>query len=364
MSTRYYTLDHWRGLACLMVVVSHSVGPAAWRGTIGVFPPLGRMGVGIFFAISGYCIAAAVDSSRKKEHSFGHFMFRRFRRIFPPYWAALLLLLCLHLAQFGLPEAWPSLWMTMGNLTLTESWRYLVVGPHESQMFLTQAWTLCHEEQFYLTCGLLLLLPQRAFLSIVMGLCGLTAGVIVADRLGLVDLTGVVFAGTWLSFAPGVFVFHALHSKARWEVWASRAGILLAVIGGCVIWNESVGIASGCFFSAVMLALHRFDKKIAGMQALSWLYRCGVASYSLYLTHTLVCDPTQHWLREHGLDSPAERMLLVAPICVAGSLLLAWPFHVFIERRFMPAPKVVGPQADDGEQERQAKIVSVQAAAS
>jgi peptidoglycan/LPS O-acetylase OafA/YrhL len=156
-----------------------------------------------------------------------------------------------------------------------------------------------------------------------------------------------------------VFVFYALHG-ARWERAASLAGIAIAVLASYSVWRESEGIAAGCLFSGMMLALYRLDAAIAGMASLGWLHWCGVVSYSLYLTHQLVCSDGHKWLRENGLESPLERLLIVVPICVTGSLLLAWPFHYFIERRFMPAPKATESRAASGEHKQQTDIASSQ----
>ena len=53
------------------------------------------LGVPIFFVISGYCIAASADSSRRKGDSPWTFLKRRFWRIYPPYWASLVGLIAL-----------------------------------------------------------------------------------------------------------------------------------------------------------------------------------------------------------------------------------------------------------------------------
>src|SRR5437762_2479236 len=100
---RYYTLDHWRGLACLMIVLFHAsiylvpshdtsapqevVALQSRAATFAVraINCLG-WGVPIFFVISGYCIATTVDSSRRKANPARNFFARRFRRIFPPFW--------------------------------------------------------------------------------------------------------------------------------------------------------------------------------------------------------------------------------------------------------------------------------------
>ncbi|HXN41580.1 MAG TPA: hypothetical protein VN918_07325, partial [Myxococcaceae bacterium] len=54
---RYASLDAWRGIASLLVLVWHRY----WLRT-----PITNgfwLGVQLFFVISGYCIAAAVDNS-------------------------------------------------------------------------------------------------------------------------------------------------------------------------------------------------------------------------------------------------------------------------------------------------------------
>ena len=99
-SSRYQSLDVWRGAACLMLVMYHgtfyashswkSSDPSTW--TVGglAINLLGRMwiGVPIFFVVSGYCIAASSDASRRRTHSLRTYFARRFRRIYPPLWIA------------------------------------------------------------------------------------------------------------------------------------------------------------------------------------------------------------------------------------------------------------------------------------
>jgi peptidoglycan/LPS O-acetylase OafA/YrhL len=70
-------IDGLRGLAALAVVMHH----------LRVIP-VGHYAVMLFFVISGYCIAAAVTAARRSAMSFGSFMWRRLRRIYPPYFFA------------------------------------------------------------------------------------------------------------------------------------------------------------------------------------------------------------------------------------------------------------------------------------
>ena len=82
-----------------MVVVDHVAIPAlsaagvdypgalqtALRRLVVAATSLG-LGPSMFFAISGYCIAASVDSLRRKGKPAGAFLLRRLWRTFPAYW--------------------------------------------------------------------------------------------------------------------------------------------------------------------------------------------------------------------------------------------------------------------------------------
>lgn len=172
-SPRYLSLDHWRGIACLLVVVFHSTsvfamtplaGAASTSGLDGLASTalavgrIGWIGVPIFFVISGYAISAAADSSRRRGRGTATFFRRRVRRIYPTYWTWILVqvatvfaldaiirpgMLTNSVAPIERPwEFTPIQWL--GNLTLTESWRTNVVSlGSPTDYLLGQAWTLC-----------------------------------------------------------------------------------------------------------------------------------------------------------------------------------------------------------------------------
>lgn len=74
--TRYYTLDFWRGVACLMVLAFHLSFYVLDNPAISKPGGLGRIvymaiehawvGVPMFFVISGYCITAACMSAGRR----------------------------------------------------------------------------------------------------------------------------------------------------------------------------------------------------------------------------------------------------------------------------------------------------------
>ena len=99
--TRYRMLDIWRGIVCLVVVLEHA-GVVLWSGVdqstgwagslqwMAVRLLTLNLGTPLFFVMSGYCIAASLESLRRRGETPLTFLGRRFWRIVPTYWAALL----------------------------------------------------------------------------------------------------------------------------------------------------------------------------------------------------------------------------------------------------------------------------------
>jgi peptidoglycan/LPS O-acetylase OafA/YrhL len=357
-SPRYRSLDHWRGLACLLVVIGHSAlvavsespVPAADRSGMEaalLFTTYFRVGVPMFFVISGYCIAATTDSTRRRSEPPSDYFRRRFRRIYPPYFAVLALQVLLMLAvdcwlvpgllsRSVVPFRRPwtvSPWQAVGNLTLTESWRYLVIGDDRAYI-LNHAWTLCYEEQFYLVMGLLLLAcPRRLFA----GAAAITVGCLVArhalPRFGHQVPDGVFFDGQWLLFAAGILVYYRLNYAAPRARWLGDAVMVLGI--PYAMRCAMPDLVMGLVFALILSWLHRWDEALASSRALRPLGFCGAICYSLYLTHSSVVRAMSQWLYNVGVRDPLATLLVTVPACTALALLVAWPFYLLVERRFL-----------------------------
>lgn len=123
-SPRQTELDYLRGAACLMVVFFHylSRGPkAAWTG-IAKFSwaqdvaQFGHLGVQLFFMISGYVIYKSAEGRNIKQ-----FIAARFWRLFPAYWAGILLTSFIILV-FNAKAFSVSLGDTLWNFTMMQEW--------------------------------------------------------------------------------------------------------------------------------------------------------------------------------------------------------------------------------------------------
>jgi peptidoglycan/LPS O-acetylase OafA/YrhL len=362
--TRYESLDHWRGLACLLVIVYHST--VMYLTTTPV-PPSGMasgavhwllsqtgtfsVGVAIFFVISGYCIAAAADRVRRGGQGVGQYFFRRFRRIYPPLWVVI----AASVAFFVAVDYWPvpgllsrPPWMQprptwysptqwLGNFTLTETWRHHLFGDIRAH-FPGQAWTLCYEEQFYLVTGLLLAIRPQAFFRGAWIITLLTLIAYPLARVRGLAIDGFFFDGAWLLFAAGVAVYYRLHHATRAQARVVDV-VLVAAIPAAWVANVPInGAVMGFAFAAALPMLYRFDTSVAKSRLLAPLFVSGQMCYSLYLVHQLPVKAVTTMLLRSGLNGPFATLLLAIPLSVATSSAIGWFFHVNVERRFLNTP--------------------------
>jgi peptidoglycan/LPS O-acetylase OafA/YrhL len=381
---RYLSLDLWRGVACLSVVVYHTTFysrfwsegeriPDDCRGDIASWvvaaTSLLWIGVPIFFVVSGYCISATADATRRRGHPLWTYFLRRFRRIYPPYWASLLLLLVLTavIDRYLVPGLWCdehygcvrpdslNAWQWLGNLTLSESWRWHVAGG-PPQLFHVLAWTLCYEEQFYAVVGLLLAVAARRFFlaAAVATVLALAVGAFV--RPGS-RISGFFFDGHWMAFAAGILVYYRVNYAGRRGIWAIN-GVLLA---GALLYGYFFPLQSpharlgelnfvALAFALVLSLLHPWDARLAAARPLRPIIFCGTICYSLYLIHWPVVKAIGHAAYWLGLRSDTAIVLVALPLGVAASVAVSWLFYRVVEKRFLNPPQSAASRVTGGKE--------------
>lgn len=159
----YPNLDGYRGLAVILVLISH------WL-VISYFPEyiflkLGFLGVNFFFVLSGFLITEIliieVYSKVDKKIILKNFFAKRTLRIFPIYYLTILIL-----AFFNIRNSFDLLpWTLTYTLNIGQNWFGAAGGP----MFM-HIWSLCVEEQFYLILPLVLVFSKMSnYLKIFVG---------------------------------------------------------------------------------------------------------------------------------------------------------------------------------------------------
>jgi peptidoglycan/LPS O-acetylase OafA/YrhL len=331
-STRLAAMDALRLVAALAVVLFHFTARDHVRwGELPheVFPGLsdvtryGYAGVHLFFVISGFVILMSVWG-----RTVGEFVASRVSRLYPAFWAAVLI-------TGALRWLWPSFdgrspTEVAANLTMLHE-------PFGVPSVDGVYWTLWVEMQFYALVLVLvrLGLTRRRVLA---------AAAVVPAACTALSLA-VPSAGadlTFLSWAPlfgagmVLFVIHRDgHTRARWALVALNAGEAAAVAAGqrarAIDAVASGGTVRPVVLAAVVLGAVALVALVALVPAirrvdLPVLTALGALTYPLYLTHEYV-----GWAVIQVLHPVLGRWGTLAA-AVGSVLLLAWAIHRWVER--------------------------------
>jgi peptidoglycan/LPS O-acetylase OafA/YrhL len=322
-------LDGLRGLAALLVFLYHICREIDWRLKGGELPPLilsagrfipyGRIAVGIFIVLSGYCLMLPVVRSitGQLSGSWLDYFKRRARRILPPYYAALVLSLLLFLLvpaalspTMGLhwneaqPAFTPGVLLSHGLLlhNLKHDWLYKINGV---------MWSVATEWQIYFFFPFLLLLPiGKRF--------GLPLTVVTAFAVGLAPhyllhryLDGAVpwylglfalgMAGAAIGFSkqPSLIVWR---EKLPWGLLC--LGLIAVFASKRSVWEDYhawivdalIGAVTACLLIYCTQCLTRAKNTqplILQLLDSRWAVVLGTFSYSLYLVHAPLLGLTQ-----------------------------------------------------------------------
>ncbi|MFI0905829.1 acyltransferase family protein [Streptomyces sioyaensis] len=327
---RLAALDGMRLLAALMVVFYHYVALARpWgRATDTIFPTAhlaaqyGWLGVEVFFLISGYVICMSVWG-----RTVGEFAVSRLSRLFPAYWAGILL-------TTALVKTWPEAaslrsWDTViTNLTMLQ-------GGNNTPDVDPVYWTLFVELKFYLITVVVMLFGVTYRNCLI--LCGVwTAAAALAPVLNTPLITEFAMPQYAPFFIAGIAFSLMRRHRPNAILWAIVIlQVLLAqrYIGDRLAINLGRAAADALpTWPARFIIIAAFA--LVGAIALGacdrirwkWLTTAGALTYPLYLIHMNIGLTLIHHYRGQ-IPAPA----LVASV-TALMLATAWLIHRLVER--------------------------------
>lgn len=342
---RYFPqLDGLRAIAAAIVLVHHY-----WPALGRLDPTHGRIGVDIFFVLSGFLITRSLmrDEDRRPGQTgaiLKRFHERRVRRIIPLYY------LTLFLAWKVLPsEHAPYVWWHfafLSNVYFVVQGRFVGAGGH--------LWALAIEEQFYLVWPLIVLaVPRRRISSAALVMIG----------LGLLFRMACLLFG-WSSLTVDLMTptaFESLGCGALLASWVpedpapqTNQAIRFAGVIGAVLWGIR-SIALGTRFEALStlfltelsrscLVLWIIAQMVHGLPGflgkfleLAPMRMLGAWSYCIYLSHNYFlgfCSGTYRWGPLSVRHTQTLRALLLTLIWSA--LCYSFFEKPFIGRRAEP----------------------------
>jgi exopolysaccharide production protein ExoZ len=320
------SLQYLRGIAALMIVYYHSVGPLEQLTGKSLPSYASEYGVDLFFVISGLVMWL---STYGRPMSPWEFIVNRLRRIAPLYWSITIVISAIALiapsvlrsTRFDLSHCLASLaFVPWPHPVYPGTWPVLIPG-----------WTLNYEMFFYaLFAATLYATPTfRAFaLSCTLGLL-----VLGNARFDGYDALTYYAQPIVLEFAFGVIIGVVYTSKfdVPGFVWLSMAIVGIALFSalpsvGVLPRLAVVGLPSAMIVAG--LALFERRHRIADV---ALAHHLGSGSYALYLTNPIVLAVTVLLLRHSALHLHMHWSVILT-LLMSGSVAAGMAVHFGVEK--------------------------------
>lgn len=298
-------LQALRGLAAVMVLIDHALLAVipydpAFAPFFDLAGTTGKMGVNLFFVISGFIMMYTTEPLRSAAPAarMGDFAWKRVTRLVPLYWLATLAMIAI--------AALEGLHYTHFHILSSFTFLPNVEDANDPRMppIVGVGWTITYEMMFYALFALCLLLPRKfgppACMAIIVGMVG--CGAVLLGHVHEAELRRIIAFYSYknmLFFAVGIAIaigFRRL-PVVTGPVALGGAVILMAAAlttywelrmpNGSPVWQIVSFATCTCVCLLVAGNGHRRD-----IPARRLLLHVGNASFSTYLFHA----PIMHFL--------------------------------------------------------------------
>jgi len=357
-------LDGLRGVAILMVMIRHftPTGEETQHGLAHLIEKTalqGRMGVDLFFVLSGFLITGILLRSKTSPRYFVNFYFRRALRIFPLYYFVVILVT---IGLYTLPAwssynnlrtHWPYYWFYLTNfLAAHHGWDIV----EENRVGLGYLWTLAVEEHFYLLWPFVVwIFSEKSLIRVclaIMVIAPILRGL--SPHLGQQDIAYKILTQCRMdSLATGALLAVLIQYKSRAEVlqrfrWVGLIWIPFAAYIA-IRTSEFSGVPDVLIrtfgFSIIAIACATLICVVLGSgwmtTFMTWrpLRFLGVYSYGIYIYHGLLLDYMTDWFGIRRLSLNTNHLWIgILPhylACISASTLIAVLSYHFLEKPFL-----------------------------
>jgi peptidoglycan/LPS O-acetylase OafA/YrhL len=347
---RAHYLDSARGFAALTVVASHMVCAYGvpefltnrqhrlhllWHG---------EAAVQFFFVLSGFVLSLSLFQTKdEKMPSILGFTIRRIFRIYPAFWAALLLTVGGQwMASWG-PQEFPlhqTHWWAVGWSQPADLWQILreatLIDSSQKCQIIPPAWTLNIEVIYSILIPILAALCRRQTATFCLVLLVLVQGLNVSPLL--------------LSFSLGILIAKfSTQWIASWRTATKVSKIFLLGVGLILYSYRSDFDSIHGLFRVAVLSLGNPQTVgsgllllvLLGSKSLQRMFEwkpfvfIGKLSYGIYLIHTVVLLALLPWislgLQQLGLQNPTTIWFACLALAIMICALIAYPIWRWVE---------------------------------
>lgn len=338
-SERLTWVDTLRGVAVICVFLLHAMldvkryglssttilpGLSVFEEIVFGFFDFGKIGVAIFFMVSGFLIPVTLN--KPGQRVIACFSLNRFFRLFPAYWVSIVAFL------FLLPTGL-SFFQVATNFTMIQ--RFVGV-PDLNGVY----WTLQIELIFYSLCSIL---KWRGWLD------RNSVPLISVCVFGVIALV-LSFARFYFSLRLPVAIALALQLMflgylwRRWmnsdfarvsDVWKALVCICITLLVACPLaYSRDYGFGESWsrYLLSYCLAIAIFAIASINGVRLRWLSFLGKVSYSFYLIHTIVISVVVKWVFSSSIHTVGvSHLLSVIFISALVSVTVSWVLFEVVE---------------------------------
>jgi len=362
-------LDGIRGIAILSVFLFHALGASfgldalPWNGLfrnfdvsrsfLALYPiTYGSAGVAIFIVVSGFCIHLSYE--RSKDKSWLLFVKKRFFRIYPPYFLALILFSFL----------WPWGRISLDNLLGFAQFfaHALAVHNYDHRTFFginPSFWSIAVEIQLYAIYPLLVLFMSSLGWMRTLFIAGFTQicaslyssiNSLLSDSPPPLYITASPFA-YWLSWSLGAYMCHCYLTNKTPRLLSIRFDLVCILALALPFFKPSAPFAFLAFSLLTAIAIERLTTEkwtLPSNVFFRWVWShlsfLGVISYSFYLLHQPFIGlfaRVGSTISESTISHPLLVFLfnVVSYPIILGASYLA---YCYIELPFMRIGKTIG----------------------
>ncbi len=325
---------------------------------LNVFASKGNLGVNFFFVLSGFLITYLIlhEIKTTQRFNYGHFLIRRALRIWPLYFAIVLI-------GFGvfplLFESYQTEHQLINYIFFISNFDEIWYGAQDQINFLTSPWSVSVEEQFYFIWGLILFILTKLFLQ-----KGKIKSLQLPTLIGFILIISIVFR--WqnaadhrliyyhtLSVMPdiliGALLAYFYFVKAKFVEWIKQLpkpvillfyflGLVMIITknklfsGELILWER---YCTALFFAFIILDQIGLKFSIFNLGQVKVFNYLGKISYGLYMYHLVVLFLLKKLITHFNITLNLWWGILHFIIAIGLTVLISAISYRYFERPFL-----------------------------
>jgi peptidoglycan/LPS O-acetylase OafA/YrhL len=328
----FVTLESWRGIAALIVVVYHAV----WLNPVthSRFFANGALMVDFFFVLSGFVICHSYGERLSNLRDFGRFMWLRLGRLYPLHFAFLMVFVLIESAKYfvqvryGIVADKPAFTVNGAGAFVANVLLVQALSFSAPLTFNYPSWSISVEVYAYVLFGIVRMLSGRGrvfMLAAGVIVVSCAAGLWIGGQLSLADSgNGWAFLRCCGGFFLGVLTYFLYRHTAakpssdrrkRVEAWLAPAvlGVTIAFLSLELkaAWSFLLPLLGAALIYTTVAYPNRPLTVVLTARPLRWL---GQVSYSIYMVHAAIV-----WILTQCLTV----ILKVPHVIIAGDAYVA-----------------------------------------